>query len=591
MQAGAVGAVAQAPRGVQAATLCEALQIALADHPDRVALRTPGNEFSITWAQYGEQVARTAAGLRALGVSRGDTLGIMLTNRPEFHWIDTAAMHVGATAFSIYNTSSPEQIEYLLADAGNRVMVCEPAFLDRVLAVRGRIASLEHVVVVGGEPGADGIMSLDELDALGDGGFDLEAAAAAASPDDLLTLIYTSGTTGPPKGVQLTHASQMFTIRNAHSLFPVAPGRVVAYLPMAHIAERWWGYYAAICHADTVTCLADPTRLAAALVDTRPTRFLGVPRVWEKLKAALEAGMAAEPDAQRRGAVDAALQAGRARVAAEQAGGPIPDDVEEAYRRADELVLSKIRAKLGLDQLDYAGVGAAPSPRELLEFFAALGVPIVEGWAMSETSAAGTINTLEARRFGTVGRPGPGVEVMLDRDGELLIRGPMLMTGYRNKPEMTAETIDSDGWLHTGDVATIDEDGYVKIVDRKKELIINAAGKNMSPANIESALKSSGPLIGQACVIGDSRPYNVALLVLDPDAAAGLDPADPDVVARVQTEVEAANAKLSRVEQIKRFKLLEQEWLPGGDELTPTMKLKRKPIAAKYEGEIEALYA
>jgi long-subunit acyl-CoA synthetase (AMP-forming) len=236
-------------------------------------------------------------------------------------------------------------------------------------------------------------------------------------------------------------------------------------------------------------------------------------------------------------------------------------------------------------------VGAAPTPREVLEFFAAIGIPICELWGMSELSCVATINPPEAIRIGTVGLPLPGVEVKLADDGELLCRGPIVMKGYRNKPAQTAEAIDGDGWLHTGDVAEIDADGYVRLVDRKKELIINAAGKNMSPANIEARIKSASPLIGQAVCIGDARPYNVALLTLDPDGAAGRKADDPEIVAEVAAAIERANAQLSRVEQIKKYKLLGDEWLPGGEELTPTMKLKRKPIAAKYAAEIEALYS
>jgi long-subunit acyl-CoA synthetase (AMP-forming) len=298
-----------------------------------------------------------------------------------------------------------------------------------------------------------------------------------------------------------------------------------------------------------VTPVADPTQVMAVVAQVHPTAFGGVPRVWEKLKAALEASGAA---------------------------GLPPEE---------------LRARLGFDQARWLAVGAAPTPVEVLEFFDALGMPICEVWGMSETSCIVTTNRPGATRFGSVGQPVDGMELWIADDGELLVRGPLVMAGYRNRPELTCAAIDADGWLHTGDIARIDDDGYVWIVDRKKEIIINAAGKNMSPANIEARLKSSGPLIGQACVVGDRRPYNVALLVLDPDAAAGLDPADAAVGARVQQEVDAANAHLSRVEQIKRFRVLPAEWLPGGDELTPTMKLKRRPIAEKYADEIDALYA
>jgi long-subunit acyl-CoA synthetase (AMP-forming) len=274
------------------------------------------------------------------------------------------------------------------------------------------------------------------------------------------------------------------------------------------------------------------------------------------------------------------------------------------HQKADALVLSRIREKLGLDQAEWLVIGAAPTPRDVLEFFAALGLPLCEAWGMSELSGIATANPRARIKIGTVGRALPGMEFALAEDGELLCRGPLVMKGYRGDPDKTAETIDGDGWLHTGDVATIDGDGYISIVDRKKELIINASGKNMSPANIEARLKSSSPLIGQAVCIGDGRPYNVALVVLDPDGAAtyaaehGLPDAsakvladDEDVRKAVAVAVEEANSHLSRVEQIKRFLILHFDWEPGGDELTPTMKMKRRPIAAKYAVEIEALYS
>src|SRR6185312_13231129 len=265
----------------------------------------------------------------------------------------------------------------------------------------------------------------------------------------------------------------------------------------------------------------------------------------------------------------------------EQAGEPVPPELAEQHAKADAEVLSKIRGLLGLDELESLNVGAAPTPREVIEFYHALGLPLAELWGMSETCGAGTCNPREKIKIGTVGPPAPGIEIKIaPEDGEVLIRGPVIMAGYRNDPEKTAETIDSDGWLHTGDVGEIDEDGYLKIVDRKKELIISAGGKNMSPANIEAKVKASSLLIGQAVAIGDGRPYNVALITLDPDVAPGF---------AAQHGIE--DASLARVEQIKKFTIVPSDWEPGGDELTPTMKLKRKPISQKYAEEIEALYS
>jgi long-subunit acyl-CoA synthetase (AMP-forming) len=287
------------------------------------------------------------------------------------------------------------------------------------------------------------------------------------------------------------------------------------------------------------------------------------------------------------GAIEAAVR----KVRLEQAGEPVPEELAAAVAAADEQLFAPLRAGLGLDNVALSVVGAAPTPREVLEFFTAIGVPPCELWGMSETAAVATTNTPEAMRIGTVGRPIPGVELRLGDDGELFVKGPNVMKGYRGQPEKTAECLSQDGWLATGDIAEIDADGYVRIVDRKKELIINAAGKNMSPANIEARIKSASPLIGQAVCIGDARPYNVALISLDPDGAAGHDPDSAETRALVEQAVELANSQLSRVEQIKKFTIIPGEWQPGGDELTPTMKLKRKPIGAKYAALIEDLYA
>ena len=427
---------------------------------------------------------------------------------------------------------------------------------------------IEYIVLVEGtQPGT---MTLSELEQKEARGFDFEATWRAFEPGDLLTLIYTSGTTGPPKGVQLTHANMVFECRACYSAAPVSPGgRVISFLPSAHIADRWLThYYPSMFCGATLTTLANARQLAAVLPEVRPTAFGAVPRIWEKFKAGLEAAGITDPSM-------------------------LTDDARAA-----------IRAKLGLDEAEWMVSGAAPIASETLEYFFALGLPIRELWGMSETSCVVTINPEDDIRIGTVGKALPGVELRLLEDGELLVRAPLVMQGYRHEAEKTAEALDEDGWLHTGDVATIDDDGYVKIVDRKKELIINAAGKNMSPANIEQHLKAASPLIGQAICIGDRRPYNVALLVLDPDTSRawarghGLDDSSPGSLRmnetlqhEIETAVHHANARMSRVEQIKRFAILPVDWEPGGDELTPTSKLRRKPIHEKYAAEIEQLYA
>ena len=596
-ETGAAARTARTPEeafdaAIQARTLCEAFQITAAARAGQVALRTRDDSVSITYGEAADRIRRYAAGLAGLGVGRADTIALMLINRPEFNLLDAAATHLGATPFSIYNTSAPEQMTYLFGDAGNRVVITERQFLDRVRAVRdaGQTA-IEHIVLIDAEE--EGTLSLSDLEAAAQEGFDFDAAWQAVQPEDVLTLIYTSGTTGPPKGVELTHGNIMAEVRALAEAFPTTPGgRSVSFLPSAHIADRWASQYSSfMVWGFTLTSCPDPKEVMGIVGQVRPTVFGSVPRIWEKVKAGLEAAMAAEESPVKKRLTSWAIDTGIKRVRAEQAGKGVGLPLRIQSKAGDALVASKIRQKLGFDQAEWFVAGAAATPPDVLEFFAAIGIEICELWGMSELSCVATVNPPGAIKIGTVGKPIPGVEVKLAEDGELLCRGPIVMKGYRNQPDKTAETIDSEGWLHTGDVATIDNDGYVKIVDRKKELIINAAGKNMSPANIESALKSAGPLIGQAAVIGDARPYNVALLVLDPESAAGLDPKDPDVASRVQAEVDAANAKLSRVEQIKKFSLLDEEWLPGGDELTPTMKLKRKPIGEKYKQEIEGLYA
>jgi long-chain acyl-CoA synthetase len=472
------------------------------------------------------------------------------------------------------------------------------------MEVGDSVDSLEHVVVVDGDAPA-GAMTIADLEARGDDDFDSEAAWRAVEPDDILTLIYTSGTTGPPKGVQITHRNITETVRSYDEIiqFPDG-GRVISYLPMAHVAERNVSHYLPMLCGFTVTCCPDARKAASYLPEVRPTWFFAVPRIWEKLKAGLEATIEGLEDEEQKARIKGALDVGLRRVRAIQAGKEVPEELEREWVEADRDVLSNNRKMLGLDDVEACNVGAAPTPPEVIEFFHALGVPLAELWGMSETTGAGTTNPPEKIKIGTVGPPAPGIDIKLAEDGEVLVKGPIVMAGYRNLPEKTKETFTEDGWLMTGDIGEFDEDGYLKIVDRKKELIINAAGKNMSPANIESKLKSAGPLIGQAVAIGDQRPYNVALLTLDPDAIPGfakeqgIEDASPESLAEnekvteaVQKEVDEANAEMARVEQIKKFKVLPTDWEPGGDELTPTMKLKRKPIAQKYSEEIEALYA
>jgi long-subunit acyl-CoA synthetase (AMP-forming) len=590
------------PAAAEAATLVEAFRITAAERAGEVAIRTKGDAFTITWGELRERSDALARGLAGLGLGHGETIALMLSNRPEFHLCDLAAITLGATPFSIYNTYTPDQIAYIVADAGAKILICEQQFLPQVLEARQSLPRLERVIVVDGEA-PEGTIALSELEGANPD-FGLDAAVARIQPNDFLTLIYTSGTTGPPKGVQLVHRNVHAAVEGLDELISFPPdGRVISWLPAAHVAERMAHHYLPIVFGLQITCCDDPRQVLSYLPEVRPSWFFAVPRIWEKLKAGLETMVAGQPEEQRE-RTQAAIDAGVRKVRLEQRGEEVPAELAEQVAQADAEIFAGLRAMLGLDQVEAINVGAAPTPVEVLEFFHAIGLPLAELWGMSETCGAGSVNPAERIKLGTVGLPAPGVEIKLADDGEVLVKSEVVMHGYRNLPEKTAEAFTDDGWLRTGDIGEFDEDGYLSIVDRKKELIISAAGKNMSPANIEATLKSSSPLIGQACVIGDRRQYNTALLVLDADfapawaAQQGIDSStleelarDERVRAAVQEGVERANEKLARVEQIKTFTIVEGDWLPGGDELTPTMKLKRKPIADKYTAAIEAMYA
>jgi long-chain acyl-CoA synthetase len=600
----------EGPSAAHATTIVEAFELTSSRLADRVAIRTKGDEQTLTWAQWHRRVRDLAGGLHRLGLRRGQTLAIMLSNRPEFHIVDLAAVTLGATPFSIYQTYAANQIEYVVADADAHIAVVERQYLERLLEARDNLPQLERVIVLDHpdeESLSEAILTLDEVEAFGrdpQTQAAVDEAAAQVGPEDLLTLIYTSGTTGPPKGVQLCHRNLLSAVRGIELMvkFP-EESRVISWLPAAHIAERGAHHYLPIVYGLQITSCPDPRQVLSYLPDVRPHWFFAVPRIWEKLKAGLETMIAGQPDEQR-AQTERALAAAVEKVRIEQRGEQVPAELAAEVAAADEEIFAGLRKMLGFDEVRAVNVGAAPTPIEVLEFFHAIGIPVSELWGMSETCGAGCVNPPERIKLGTVGPPAPGVEISLAEDGEVLVRGEMVMLGYRGDPQKTAETIDPDGWLHTGDIGELDEDGYLRIVDRKKELIINAAGKNMSPANIEAAIKSVSPLIGQACAIGDRRPYNTALIVLDADFAPmwatqhGLEgrtleqlAGEPAVRAAVQEALDAANSRLARVEQIKKFTIVPGDWLPGEDELTPTMKLKRKPIAAKYEAEIEAMYA
>jgi len=582
------------------ATMCEAFQRTAAIDPDAIALRTPGGTQTLTWREYAEQVRKVAAGLAGLGVRRGDTVSLMMANRIEFYPLEVGAQHVGATSFSVYNTLPTQQLTYLFDNAGTKVVICEAQYVDRI---RASGAPIEHIVCIDGSPAAT--LSLDDLYAAAPDDFDFESTWRAVQPEDIVTLIYTSGTTGNPKGVEMTHTNLLFEGYALDAVLGIRFGdRITSFLPSAHIADRMTALYGQEMFGSQVTVVSDARAIAAALPDVRPTIWGAVPRVWEKLRAGIEFTVSHETDEVKRQALQWALSVAAKRAGVLLAGEPMSDEVAVEWAKADELVLSKLRERLGFGELRWALSGAAPIPNETLAFFTGIGIPIAEVWGMSELSCAASGSHPRDARLGTVGKLLPGLEGKTAEDGEYLVRGPLVMKGYRHEPAKTAEAIDADGWLHTGDIFDVDSDGYLRVIDRKKELIINAAGKNMSPANIENTILAACPMVGVMITIGDGRPYNAALMVFDADSVGpyaaqhGLSDAspaalaaDPDVIARIAAGVAEGNAKLSRVEQIKRFRVLPTLWEPGGDEITQTMKLKRRPIITKYAGEIEELYA
>jgi long-chain acyl-CoA synthetase len=581
------------------------------DAPGEVALRWrderrgDGDGWAeLTWTEVADRAARLATAFGQLGLGTGDRAMLFLRNRPEFHLADLGALLCRATPVSIYNSSAPEQVGYLAAHSEARIAVVDDiGFLERLLKVRDELPDLRAIVIVDDPEGlapAD-VLRLDDL--YGDDPADIAAAAAAADQSDLVTVIYTSGTTGAPKGVMIDHANVAWQCVGYSELVGSAPPglRSISYLPMAHVAERMVTHYAWLWQRSQVTTCPDVTQLGTYLALVHPNNLFGPPRVWEKLRAGIQAAVAAAGP-ERSAGFARALEVGGQVAELRARDEPLPAALQAAWDQVDAAAFAPLRAGVGLDQLHYAFSGAAPLSLEVFRFFRAIGVPFSEIYGMSENTGGMTWDVHRVRP-GTVGRAYPGAEVRLLPDGEVVCRGGIVSRGYLKDPERTAETFDADGWLHTGDIGRMDDDGYLTIVDRKKELIITAGGKNVSPANIEAQLKSL-PLVGQACVVGDGRPYLVTLLVLDPEVApvwarsAGLSAtalsdlaADPTLRAELERGVAEANAHFSQAEQVRRFAVLGEEWLPDSEQLTATMKLKRRGVLATYGDVIDGLYA
>jgi len=569
----------------------------VAAHPDQVALRSKQADESYgewTYATYAARVASAAAHLRSLGVGPGDRVVLMMRNIPEFHFIDLGVAALGATSISIYNSSSPEQVAYLVGHCHAAVAVVEDdSFEDRFTQVRDQLPALRTIVNLS----RDGVRA--EL--LEGAGLDLDAEVANSTPETLATVIYTSGTTGPPKGVMLTHYNVVWTSEGYLRLLEVEPVgfRAISYLPMAHIAERMSTHYLAVMGGYEVTTCPDPGQLAAYARDVHPQIMFGVPRVWEKLYAGVQAALGADPA--KKAKFDEAVAAAIPIVERRTMGEASAED-DATYAFLDEVAFAVVRGLVGLDQLEYAVSGAAPIPAELISWYRAIGVPLSEIYGMSESTGPMTWEPLRVKA-GTVGVAFPGTVVFLADDGEVCTRGGNVFQGYLDDPEKTAEALDADGTLHSGDIGLFDDEGYLRIVDRKKELIITAGGKNISPANLEAALKTI-PLVAQACAIGDNRPFVSALVVLDAEVAPvwakeqGLEFASladlavhPTMVAEVDKGLAECMAGFNNAERVKKVKILSAEWLPDTEELTPTSKLKRRGVHARYAEEIESLYA
>jgi len=595
-------------RVVSGKTVCTMFAEAVAKWGDRPALhwKDNGDWRTLTWREYRDDVAAVTLGLRSLGFGPGQFGLIMARNAPEHVIADLGIAHAGGAAISVYNTLAPEQIEYIANHSeATLAFVEDEGFLDKFMAIRASTPNLRNIVLVRGSA-PTGVMTWESLLARGR---ELYAAQPAefertwhtVGPEDTVSLIYTSGTTGPPKGVVYSHNNVVWTCESSRRAQPLNDQRLVSFLPLAHILERMASQWQGIYNGHEVWLCPDPNLLMPYLAAARPTLFVGVPRVWEKLMAGLRAGVAAEPDESKRKMAQGALSASISAYRLKQERQEVPDQVAAAIEQAQPL-FGLLRAKIGLDQCQRAVTTSAPSRPEVHEFFAAIGLPLYEIWGMSELTGPGTQVYEDEYQVPSIGRAYPGMEAKLGNDGELLIRGGNVMVGYYKEPGKTADMIDSDGWLHTGDIAEPGPNGQFRIIDRKKELIITSAGKNISPSNLESLAKSS-PLIGQAVAIGDSRNFISVLVVLDPqvapawakargiEASSMAELADhPQVIEEVRRALNAGNAHLSRVEQFKRFTILPTEWSPESEELTPTLKLKRRVINNKYQAQIEAMY-
>jgi long-chain acyl-CoA synthetase len=606
-----------------AQTIIDRFHERVSQHPDRVALRykRSGEWTDITWREYGDQVRRAGKALIALGLKNGDKMALLSGNRPSWHIADIGCMSIGAATAPIYITNSPDQVRHVISDSDSKVAVVENADqLEKVLKVREQLPALEKVVVFEGYQGdADKnfVMTWDDFLALGDTIEDskYDEATRSVKPENLATFVYTSGTTGNPKGVMLTHGNIWWTATHSEQHIPIGDaehGRALSYLPLSHIAERMISHLLQIYYGTQTWFAESLETLLPDLQACKPTYFFGVPRVWEKFYAGVTAKMAAaDPNDRKTKLAKKALDVGKQVTVLEQeavdrggklADAKVPLGLKLQHTVLDKLVLHKIRSAFGLEECRLALSAAAPLSPDLIWFFHSIGIKITEGYGQSEDNGPTSWNPPDAIKIGTVGTPLRGMEVKIAEDGEILARGGNVMAGYYKNDEATRETIDEDGWLHSGDVGELDEHNYLKITDRKKDLIITAGGKNIAPQEIENKLKSAHPLISQVVVIGDRRPFLSALITLDEEKLPsfakehGIEGGGHEIANHERTlkEIEGAinevNQSLAKVEGIKKFRILERDFLQEENEITPTMKVKRKQINQIYVDAIEDMY-
>jgi long-chain acyl-CoA synthetase len=589
-------------RGTKSRTLADLLPLSAQVYGDKPAVRYKDGDawISRSFNEVRDIVQPLALGLVELGVQKGDRVSILGNTRPEWTYFDYAALSIGATVVPIYQTNSPEECRYVLENSDAKVVVVEDDDqLAKVREVRSQLPQLEHIVLMTGR--AEDALSMEDLAAKASGdAARWEQLYSAVTPADICTFIYTSGTTGPPKGCIISHGNYRAMLDMVNETSVIEEEDVTyLYLPLAHSFALLIQFGSFDLGATIAYWERDPLKILPNLAELKPTYFPSVPRIFEKIYTTATSAMEKEGGL-KKAIFDWSIRVGAKMRESERAGKKPGFVLSREYAFADKKVLSKIRGLFG-GQLRLAVSGAAPINPDILRFFDAAGVLVLEGWGMTETSTAATISTPDDFKVGTIGKPFPGCEIKIADDGEILVKGPNVFQGYHKNPEATAETI-VNGWLHTGDIGEIDSQGFIKITGRKKDIIITAGGKNITPANLEAEIKQH-PLVSQCVVVGDRRPYLVALVTLDPEEIVayakerGLpeDPAElaqnPDIKASIMAHVDKINQNFARVEQVKKIAILPNDLSQESGELTPTLKVKRAVVASKHEDAIEGLYA